>query len=211
MVALDLLFQIHVVRFEPRVQLFDHRDVGAKRALVAPALQRRRQDLGQQLQPFDQQLAASAAAPGRCRRPVRRSRGRPERRRHAEDGIGARPRATLAAGDRLRGSSSGREIDTSSPRARRSTSQASGPDACRPSAGRSRYRWRRAPASTRPTRRTRAAGSHRRGWPRRPRRGPRRSPPACLERHPRQPPRQCHGELGELVEIRFRSSVTPRC
>ena len=37
-IALDLLLQIDVVGLEPRVQLFDHRDVGPKRALVPPPL-----------------------------------------------------------------------------------------------------------------------------------------------------------------------------
>ena len=44
-IALDLLFQIHVVRLEPGVQPLDHGDVGSKRVLVAPALQRGAQDL----------------------------------------------------------------------------------------------------------------------------------------------------------------------
>ena len=44
-IALDFLFQIHVVRLEPGVQPFDLGDAGAQRVLVAATLQRGAQDL----------------------------------------------------------------------------------------------------------------------------------------------------------------------
>jgi hypothetical protein len=62
-IALDFLFQIHVVRLEPCVQPFNLGNARAQRVLVAAALQRGTEDLGNELQAFDQQLL-----PSPCRR-----------------------------------------------------------------------------------------------------------------------------------------------
>ena len=151
-IALDLLFQIHVVRLEPGVQPFDLGDAGAQRVLVAAAAAARR--------PGSLTTSCRRSTSGCGHRRVtpgavdhQRADHLPgDRRRHAQDGAGPHAAVCSRAAIASAGSSSGREMATSSPRARRSMSQASGTGVWCAVGRRSRCRWERAHAPPRPTR-----------------------------------------------------------
>ena len=63
MKRLDFLFQVDVVGFEPGIQLLNHGDVGAKRPVVALALQPGTEDLGNELQPLDERRRPASREP----------------------------------------------------------------------------------------------------------------------------------------------------
>ena len=204
-IALDLLFQIHVVGFEPGVELLDHGDVGAQRALVARRAAAPRRGSRTAAAGARPAAAASAAAAGRCRSTSAQTTCPPSDAGTPRIEQAPRPARLLAAGDRLpRKLLRPRDGHQLAARrgARPARPRAPAPDASVGAGavlGGGRASRATAPdsansSSWQPSARVAAAIS-------RERLGDRRG--HVLERHARQPSRERDGELRELFEVRF--------